>query len=103
MNRRRSPLLAALAFYPIVLLAIVSLLPAEPVASAEASQLWRFWIQWWWFLLGAPVIVITIFFSVHALRRGPAIGWRRVLWIAGFWLLGPIVFPAYWWLDAHAT
>ena len=104
MKIRRSPLLGALAFYPLVLLGVISLLPGEPfVASADAGELRRFWAQWGYFLLGAPVIAIMIFFSVHVFRRGAVIGWRRMLWLTGFWLVGPIVLPAYWWFDAHAT
>jgi len=102
--KTRSPLLGALAFYPIIVLGFISLLPGEPfVASADAGELQRFWVQWWFLLLGAPVIAISVFFSVHAFRRGAAIGWRRVLWLASFWLVGPLALPAYWWLDAHAT
>ena len=101
---RRSPFLGALAFYPVIALAVIALLPdTQFAAPADASEFWSFWIRWWFGLFVATVVAVTIFFSVHAIRRGAVIGWRRVLWLASFWLVGPIALPVYWWVDGHAT
>ena len=104
MKMHRSPFLGALAFYPVVALAIITILPETYIAiSGDAGALWNFLDMWWFGLVVATVIAVTIFFSVHALRRTAVRWWRRALWLVGFWLLGPIVLPAYWWADSHAT
>lgn len=104
MKTRRSPVLGAFAFYPLISIAVISSLPDEPsLISADAGPLWTFWTEWWFALFLATVLAVTLFFSVHAWRRRTVLGWRRVLWLAGFWLLGPVMLPAYWWADTHAT
>jgi hypothetical protein len=89
-----------LAWYPLVSVAIISWLHEEPlITPTYSSELWALWDKWWFALFLATVLAVTMFFSMHAWRRRTALGWPRVLWLAGFWLLGPIVLPAYWWAE----
>ena len=104
MNTRHSPILGSLAFYPIAGLAIVTALPEGLfIPPAGAGELWALVVNWWFALFVATVLAVSIFFSVDACRRASVRWWRRALWIVGFWLLGPIVLPAYWWVETHAT
>lgn len=101
---RRSTALGLLAFYPLVAVLLVGLLPEGAfVAPAEAQPLWRFVVEWWFGLVVASVLAVAVFFSAHASRRAALPAWRRSLWVLGFWTVGVLVFPAYWWREGHAT
>jgi hypothetical protein len=104
MKNRRSLALGALAFYPLIVLVLLTFVPEAPFAAPEeAGDLWSFWAKWWFALFGVTVFAIIILFSVHALRRTGLSWWRRGLWLAGFWSFGPVVLPAYWWAESHAA
>lgn len=99
----RSRILGLLAFYPVMVLVLVTWLPEEVFAVGPAAgALWRIVAEWWFALVVASVAAIAIFFSVHAGRRATLPLWRRLVWIFGFWSAGAIVFPAYWWVEGRA-
>jgi hypothetical protein len=100
----RSPVLGLLALYPVAVLVAVTWLPEEVFAAGPtAGAFSRFFAERWFPLVVASVAVIAIFFSVHAGRRMALPLWRRLLWILGFWSVGPIVLPAYWWVEGRAS
>lgn len=100
---RRTRPWATLAFYPVVAVMLGAAIPESifisPGVFAPASE---FLAKYWWALLAAPAIVLTLFFTGHALTNANPPGVQRLLWAAGILLLGPIVVAAYWWMCSDA-
>jgi hypothetical protein len=98
----RSPTWAAVAFYPLAALVVLSLLPeALHLQAGTSDSVLAFVAKWWFGLVVLSIFAHGLFFSVHAWRNSAAP--RRVFWIASFVLLSPIMAPIYWWAHSHAT
>jgi len=93
-----SSLKAALAIYPILLLGAFMAFGVDQIASFEANRaLGHVLAKWWWLVLSMPIVVGSFVFSVQACRDKKLPVWARFLWLGGFWTVGPILFPFYWW------
>ena len=95
-----SSLRAALGMYPILLLGVLMALGVDQIASLEGSGgVGHVLVKWWWLVLGIPVVIGSFVFSVQACRDKRLPMWARFLWLTGFWTVGPLLFPFYWWRD----
>ncbi|MBV7542449.1 hypothetical protein [Acidovorax sp. sic0104] len=93
-----SSLKAALAIYPILLLGALMAFGNDQIPSFEASgALGHVLAKWWWLVLVTPVFIGSFVFSVQACRDKKLPIWARFLWLTGFWTVGPLLFPIYWW------
>ncbi|WP_156919158.1 hypothetical protein [Azovibrio restrictus] len=98
MKTFHSAPMGILAFFPIISLYAISLPPMEIfIAPPGAGRFLELLAEWWFFLYFITEFSITLFFSAHAFRHTHDSAWKRTAWITGFWLIGPVVFPAYWW------
>lgn len=96
----RSSLRAALAMYPILLLGALMAFGEDQIASfLESGALGHVLTKWWWLVLVMPVFVGSFVFSVQACRDEKLPMWARLFWLTGFWTVGPLLFPFYWWRD----
>jgi len=100
---RRTPLWATLALYPLVAVMLGASISESLFASAYLPDpVLQFLLEYWWAILAAPAVLLTIFFLGHALLNARRLGVGRFLWAAGILLLGPFVVPAYWWKCSDA-
>ena len=103
-NMRRTPVWAVIALYPLAVTIVGGSAPDSwNSAVVTAGPAVEFLSAYWWLLIGAPAVLVILFFLGHALVSVKKFGVQSLLWAIGMLFLGPLIALLYWWFRSDAT